>query len=78
MCDVPEGFRLPDGIDRRVIKAGEVPVESSLCLSSLSFCVKKCVGDTVSIEAWLPWNEGPPEHVHCYLTREAVESLAPI
>jgi len=77
LSDVPEEFRLPDGIDRRIIKAGEVPVESSICLSSLSFCVSKCVDDAVTIEAWFPWDEGPPQGSHCYLTREAVESLTP-
>ena len=76
LCDVPEGFRLPEGSDRRIINAGEAPVELSLCLSSLSFCVRKCEADTVSIEAWFPWDKCPPEHAHCYLTREAVESLA--
>jgi hypothetical protein len=57
-CDLPEGFRLPEGIDRRIIKAGETPVESSLCLSLLTFCVSKGDDDTVTIEAWFPWAEG--------------------
>jgi hypothetical protein len=74
--DVPKEFRLPEGADRRVINAGEAPVEFSLCLSSLSFCIKKCDGDAVTIEAWLPWGEGPPEASHCYLTKEAIEALA--
>lgn len=74
--EVPEGFRLPEGSDRRVIKAGEASVACSLCLSSLSFCVRKCGGgDAVSIEAWFPWDGAQPEGCHCYLTRKALEAL---
>lgn len=74
--EVPEGFRLLEGSDRRVIKAGEAPVPCSLCLSSLSFCVRKCGGeDAVSIEAWFPSAGTQPEGCRCFLTREAVEAL---
>ena len=75
LSDVPKEFRLPKGTDLRFIKAGESPVQLSLCLSSLSFCVRKCSGDSVSIEAWFPWDEGPPAHAHCYLTKEAMDAL---
>ena len=75
MNDVPEEFRLPEGTNRRVIKAGEVPVDFSSCLSSLTFCVQKCEGDAVTIEAWFPWDDNAPTGSHCYLTKEALEAL---